>query len=34
MKEAGIGAAFQRKETDEYYECVVRIPKSAAHKAS
>ena len=27
MKEAGIGAAFQRKETDEYYECVVRIPK-------
>lgn len=30
MKEAGIGAAFQRKETDEYYECVVRIPKSAA----
>lgn len=34
MKGAGIGAAFQRKETDEYYECVVRIPKSAAHKAS
>ena len=34
MKKAGIGAAFQRKETDEYYECVVRIPKSAAHKAS
>ena len=34
MKEAGIGAAFQRKETDEYYDCVVRIPKSAAHKAS
>lgn len=25
MKKAGIGAAFQRKETDEYYECVVRI---------
>ena len=34
MKEAGIGAAFQRKETDEYYECIVRTPKSAAHKAS
>ena len=34
MKDAGIGAAFQRKETDEYYECIVRIPKTAPHKAS
>ena len=28
MKDAGIRAVSQRRETDDYYECVVRIPKS------
>ena len=28
MKDAGIRAVAHRRETDEYYECVVRIPKS------
>ncbi len=28
MKAAGIRAVAQRRETDEYFECVVRIPKS------
>lgn len=28
MKAAGIRAVSQRRETDEYFECVVRIPKS------
>lgn len=28
MKDAGIRAVSQRNETDDYFECVVRIPKS------
>lgn len=28
MKDAGIRAVSQKRETDDYYECVVRIPKS------
>ena len=27
MKDAGIRAVSQRTETDDYFECVVRIPK-------
>lgn len=27
MKDAGIKAVSQKRETDDYYECVVRIPK-------
>lgn len=27
MKDAGIQAVSQKRETDDYYECVVRIPK-------
>ena len=28
MKNAGIRAISQKRETDDYFECVVRIPKS------
>ncbi len=28
MKSAGVRAVTQKRETDEYYECIVRIPKS------
>ena len=30
MKDAGIGAVSQKRETEEYYECVVRIPKKTS----